>query len=146
MTMLTGSMGDSIPADSLVVTRSVPPSSLRVGDVITFQKPRGAAGLDTHRIVRIDDSNAHRTYRTKGDANPIADPWVLEFEHDQVGHRVVATFPYVGRLAAWVRSPIGAFGLAGAIALLLLSTVVKALAAGARGTQRHEVEQPSAPA
>jgi signal peptidase len=147
MTMLTGSMGESIPAGSLVLTRSVPPSSLRVGDVITFEKPRGAPGLDTHRIIRIEDSNGHTTYRTKGDANSVEDPWVLEFGHGQTGHRVEASVPHLGRLFAWFRSPVWAFGLASAIALMLLSTVVKALAAGARGDAHpHEVEQPSATA
>jgi signal peptidase len=147
MAMLTGSMGRSIPAGSLVLTRAVPPSSLRVGDVITFEKPRGAPGLDTHRIIRIDASNGHTTYRTKGDANSVADPWVLEFEQGQGGHRVVASLPHLGRLLVWTRSPVWAFGLAAAIALMLLSTIVKALAAGTRvDADRPELEQPSAPA
>ena len=132
MTMLTGSMGDTIPAGSLVLTRSASPSKLRVGDVITFEKPRGAAGLDTHRLIRIDRSNGHTTYRTQGDANAVADPWVLEFEQDQIAHRVVASVPYAGLLLMWARSPIWAFGLAAFLALMLLSTIMKMIAAGDR--------------
>jgi signal peptidase I len=147
MTMLTGSMGDAIPPGSLVLTRSVPPSTLRVGDVITFQKPRGEAGLDTHRIVRVDRSDGHTTYRTKGDANPTADPWALEFEGDQVAHRVVTSAPHVGHVLMIGRTRLWAFGVAGAIALLLFSTVVKAIAAGTRQDHApHEVAHPSAQA
>jgi signal peptidase I len=104
---------------------------LRVGDVITFEKPGGAAGLDTHRIIRIDRSNGHTTYRTQGDANAIADPWVLEYERGQIAHRVVASVPYAGLLLMWARSPIWAFGLAAFLALMLLSTIMKMIAGGA---------------
>jgi signal peptidase I len=138
MTMLTGSMGEAIPPGSLVLTRSLPPSKLRVGDVITFQKPRGEAGLDTHRIVRVDRSNGHTTYRTRGDANSVADPWALEFEGDQIAHRVVTSAPHLGHVLMIGRTRLWTFGILGAIALLLLSTVMKAIAAGTR--------QPSTPA
>ena len=132
MTMLSGSMGDTIPTGSLVLTRSASPSTLRVGDVITFEKPLGAAGLDTHRLIRIDRSNGHTTYRTQGDANAVADPWVLEFEQDQIAHRVVASIPRAGLLLMWARSPLLAFGLVALIALILLSTIMKMIAAGDR--------------
>jgi signal peptidase len=132
MTMLAGSMGDTIPTGSLVLTRSVSPSTLRVGDVITFEKPRGAAGLDTHRLIRIDRSNGHTTYRTQGDANAVGDPWVLEFEQGQSAHRVVASVPHVGLLLVWARSPFWAFGLVALIALILLSTIMKMIVAGDR--------------
>ena len=147
MTMLTGSMGEAIPPGSLVLTRSVPPATLRVGDVITFQKPKGEAGLDTHRIVRVDRSNGHTTYRTKGDANPVADPWALEFEGDQIAHRVVASAPHLGHVLTIGRTRLWTFGILGAIALLLLSTVMKAIAAGTRtDPSPQEVAQPTAPA
>jgi signal peptidase I len=136
MAMLTGSMGDAIPPGSLVVTRSVSPSTLRVGDVITFQKPRGEAGLDTHRIIRVDRSNGHTTYRTKGDANPVADPWALEFEGDQVADRVLWSAPRLGQVVMIARTRDWAFVVVGAIALLLLSTVLKAITAGTQPEHR----------
>jgi signal peptidase I len=132
MTMLTGSMGDTIPAGSLVLTKSVSPSTVRGGDVITFEKPWDAAGLDTHRVIRIDRSNGHTTYRTQGDANAVADPWVLEFEHNQIAHRVVASVPHAGLLLMSARSPVWVFALVALIALMLLSTMLKVIAGADR--------------
>jgi signal peptidase len=127
LTMLTGSMGKAIPPGSLVLTRSVPPSTLEVGDVITFQKPSGLA-LDTHRIVRIEHAHGHTTYRTKGDANAKADPWKLQFNQTQSAHRVVYSLPHVGRPLLWERDPLWTFVLVGTIALIVLSTIGKVLA------------------
>jgi signal peptidase I len=138
MTMLTGSMGKTIPPGSFVLTRPVAPATLRVGDVITFQKPIGATGLDTHRIVGIERSNGHTTYRTKGDANAQPDPWVIEFERGHVAHRVVGSVPHAGRLLLWADGPFLAFPLAGLIAAIVLSTMVKLIASGARSNDERE--------
>jgi signal peptidase len=65
-TMLTGSMGHTIPPGSLILTRPTSPTALRVGDMITFQKPLGASGLDTHRIVRpCGDTSVARANRAE---------------------------------------------------------------------------------
>jgi len=53
MVIVTGSMQKTIPVGSLVVDQKVNPQQLHVGDVISFQKPLGAKGIDTHRIVAI---------------------------------------------------------------------------------------------
>jgi signal peptidase len=56
----------------------VPTSTLAVGDVITYDPPQGAPGLVTHRIAAITvRPDGTRLYRTKGDANPTADPWTF---------------------------------------------------------------------
>ena len=66
---------------SLVFDEVVPTESLKVGDVITYRPPRGAGpeGLVTHRIAKIskDPKTGDRVYRTKGDANKVADPWTV---------------------------------------------------------------------
>ena len=51
-----------------------------MGDVITYRPPPGAGpdGLVTHRIAAITrDERGARVFRTKGDANPAADPWTF---------------------------------------------------------------------
>ena len=80
MVIVTGSMQKTIPVGSLVVDQKVNPQQLKVGDVISFQKPLGAKGVDTHRIVAIKNDHGRRLYQTKGDSNPIADPWVISFD------------------------------------------------------------------
>ena len=52
--------------------------SLKVGDVITYRPPpkSGPEGLVTHRIRSIgrDPKTKAPVFRTKGDANAVADP------------------------------------------------------------------------
>src|SRR5205814_1866934 len=64
----------------------------------TYQPPAGAGPreLVTHRIVSIrHGAGAQLVFRTKGDANRIADPWTFTpNQRDQA--RMVAHVPYVG--------------------------------------------------
>jgi signal peptidase I len=92
-----GSMTGAYDRGSIVFDRVVPTSSLRVGDVITYRPPRGtgARGLVTHRIVSIHRRRGGRlVFRTKGDANPVADPWRFTLGRRQA--RVVASVPLLG--------------------------------------------------
>ena len=74
----SGSMTGTYDRGSLVYDEVVPISALKVGDVITYDPPQGAPGLLTHRIATIDvRRDGTRVYRTKGDANPTADPWTF---------------------------------------------------------------------
>ncbi len=69
----TGSMSPTIPAGSLAVVREVPVSEVRVGDVVTVDRP-GQLPV-THRVTSsrmIDGGTAVLTL--KGDANPVEDP------------------------------------------------------------------------
>jgi len=83
---------------SLVYDRVVPTASLKVGDVITYDPPAGAgpAGLVTHRIVSIaPQPNGTRAFRTKGDANPVKDPWTFTLQNRSQA-KVAFHLPYVG--------------------------------------------------
>src|SRR5687767_12638304 len=60
-----GSMGGTIERGSVAWAEEVPVGDLRVGDVITYEPPRGAGpqGLVTHRIVAITrDGDGRREY------------------------------------------------------------------------------------
>ncbi len=129
MTMITGSMQKSIPVGSLVVSHSVSPDSLRVGDVISFQKPIGAPGLDTHRIVSITIENKQRLYQTKGDSNSLVDPWVLRFDPGMDAHRMAFHVPYLGNALLFARSPIGRILLIGYVCFVLFFSIFKAVEA-----------------
>jgi signal peptidase I len=94
----SGSMTGTYDRGSIVFDKAVPVTDLEVGDVITYSPPAssGVHGLLTHRIVSINDHGTEGvSYRTKGDANPKADPW--RFELDQPTQaRVAFSIPYVG--------------------------------------------------
>src|SRR3954451_18564656 len=94
----SGSMTGTYDRGSLVSARVVPPASLKVGDVITYDPPAvaGPAGLVTHRIVSIQPQpNGTRVFRTKGDANPVKDPWTFTLQN-RTQARVAFHMPYVG--------------------------------------------------
>lgn len=99
----SGSMEPRIPVGSLAVTKPVPARSVKVGDVITFSDPYVAHKLVTHRVVRVVKRPSHPlAYRTKGDANTVRDPWLVELP-GEVGRFKLAV-PYVGYGLVYART------------------------------------------
>ncbi len=92
----SGSMRPTLDVGSLAVDRVVPASSVRVGDVITFNDPYIKGRLVTHRVAQIVPTKQGLAYRTKGDANPARDPWAIRL-NDRVG-RVAFHVPLAGYL------------------------------------------------
>jgi len=95
----SGSMTGTIDKGTLIYSRLVPVKDLRVGDIITYAPP-GYRTLVTHRIVQITpEAGGQLVFRTKGDANPVADPW--RFTLDKPTQAVYwFQIPYVGYLIA----------------------------------------------
>jgi signal peptidase len=92
----SGSMRPTLGVGSLAVDRVVPASSVRVGDVITFNDPYVKGRLVTHRVAQIVPTKHGLAYRTKGDANAARDPWAIRL-NDRVG-RVALDVPVAGYL------------------------------------------------
>ena len=114
-----GSMEPTLPLGSEVVLRPVRAQQLRVGDIITFDRPDGRGGLVTHRIVRIERDSGHRFFVTQGDANGVPDDWRVSGAGK--GWRYSFGLPYVGFAVEALRLP-------------LTRLVVLALIAGVLGT------------
>ena len=67
-----GSMEPNIHKGALVLVQPVDPSAIKVGDVITFQQ---YGQTTTHRVIAIGQNTAGAlVFKTKGDANVVADP------------------------------------------------------------------------
>jgi len=93
--IVSGSMTGIYDKGSLVLDEVVPVRDLRVGDVITYMPPAGDH-LITHRIVSIGhDAAGARVFRTKGDANPVADGWTFRLDRPTQA-RVRFGIPYAG--------------------------------------------------
>jgi signal peptidase I len=93
--IVSGSMTGTYDRGSLVLDEVVPVDELKVGDVITYRPPAGDH-LITHRVHWIGRDNAgYRIYRTKGDANEIADPWTFRLG-GATQARVRYGVPYAG--------------------------------------------------
>ncbi len=118
-TVLSGSMEPELPVGSLIYVRSVNPSEVRVGDIITFKLDSGT--LVTHEVYEIDE--VAREFKTHGianvdsqgnispDAAPV--PWSC-----LVG-TVVASIPLLGYVNVLVTQPPGVFIVIAGIAAVI---------------------------
>jgi signal peptidase len=126
--IITGkSMTGSIPVGSVVYDRVVPTSSLKVGDIITYDPPASArfapTGNVTHRIAWIGkDAKGRPGFQTKGDANDGVDPWKFALGEHQA--KVVFHVPYLGYVLAKISEPRFRMILIGVPALLLALAVL----------------------
>jgi signal peptidase I len=139
--IVSGSMTGTYDRGSLVLDEVVPVADLESGDVITYLPPRGAGPdhLITHRIASIRrDATGARVYRTKGDANPVADPWTFTLGQPTQA-RVRAGVPYVGYvLMALSRKDVRMWIVvlpALLIALFTLASLWRTLGAAARAAE-----------
>ena len=94
-----GSMEPNIHKGALVLVEPVSPDEVQIGDVITFQQYDQTT---THRVIAITKTAQGLTFKTKGDANVVADPEDKSFL-GAVGI-VRATVPVVGYIAASVQA------------------------------------------
>lgn len=104
VTVLTGSMRPNMPAGSLAVVVPVNPSSVKVGDVITYQAPIADHRVVTHRVFKILEPGPHPVVVTKGDANVSPDPWAARLDSAPTWRRV-AVVPYAGTAIRALRNP-----------------------------------------
>ena len=82
MTVLTKSMQSEIPQDSLVITRRVPPGTIRIGDDITCLRKNSITV--THRVVGIYENyegSGERAFETKGIENDNPDKDIVYAEN-----------------------------------------------------------------
>lgn len=136
--IVSGSMTGTYDRGTLVLDEVVPVSDLRVGDVITYKPPAGAGPdhLITHRIASI---STDRVFRTKGDANPVADPWTFRLNAPTQA-RVRIGIPYLGRvLWGLARRDVRTLVIALPALLIALSTLIalwRTLGEAARAQER----------
>lgn len=145
--IVSGSMSGTYDKGSIVFDETVPVEDLKVGDTITYEPPTGTFSQDlvTHRIAWIGtDQSGARTFRTKGDANPSADPWTFSLDGSEQA-RVAFSVPYIGYLLAGLSIPLVrtlAIGLPAVIvAFLLLAGIWRSAGEEAR---RREAEAAAA--
>lgn len=111
----TGSMSPTIPAGSVAVVRQIPADEIRVGDVVTVDRP-GDLPV-THRVTSvsvIDGSHEARTITMQGDANASPDPFPYTVETVRI---VLASIPSIASVIVWFSNPVvlGAVTLAASV-------------------------------
>lgn len=98
----TGSMADTCPVGSLVITKKVDPQEINEGDIISFTIDDDLT-IVTHRVVETDQET--QSFITKGDANNTEDQSPVVWEN-LVG-KVILTLPHIGYAVTWITSKTG---------------------------------------
>ena len=96
--ILSGSMRPTFGPGWLVVTKPIPVSHVKAGEVLLFVPP-GENAAYAHRVIRVEGGGQHPVIITKGDANPLPDPWKAQLRGSSA-YQVVAEVPKVGWLLA----------------------------------------------
>lgn len=135
VTVLSGSMAPTYPADSVLAIESADPADIEAGDVVAFT-PEADALMVTHRVVSVSEGSDGLSFVTKGDANE--DPDLSLVAASAVQGRVVFGVPMLGKLVRVAHTPVGFF------ALLLLPAVfvIGHEARSIRRTLRENAAQP----
>lgn len=100
----TGSMSPTIPAGAVAVVQQVPATDIRVGDVVTLNRPEITLPV-THRIESAEPDPAvvgGMLFTMRGDANPVADPITYTATQARI---VRFSVPGGGTFLLWVRDP-----------------------------------------
>lgn len=99
------SMAPAIKPGSVIFVNSVQPSEISQGDIITFREHRGDDVLITHRVQEVQRFDRETQFKTKGDANPEADPeWIPDY---QVVGKTSLTVPRMGRIVEIANTGLG---------------------------------------
>lgn len=121
LTVASGSMRPTLEIGELIVVQGISDvSELRAalqpdGDIVVFRNPHDEGELIVHRAINKTQSAIDGLWyiKTKGDANPSADPWsgtntwnTMISEKLLIG-KVVGHVPYVGYIPLYVRTPLG---------------------------------------
>jgi signal peptidase len=118
MVVKSGSMEPTIATGSMVLVRTIPASAIRVGDVVSVERPDRTTV--THRVVTATHNGATASLVLKGDANTDPDPVPVTVTS---AGRLVATLPVLGRVGAFLSSARGGFVLGWIVAAVMLSVV-----------------------
>ena len=73
----SGSMTPTLSVGDIVISRAVPPTRVRAGDIVTFERPDGGGGLITHRVRTATEVGATVRFETRGDANSVSEHWTV---------------------------------------------------------------------
>ena len=105
MTVLSRSMQDYIPQNSLIITRNVDPDTIEVGDDITYLTGEDVTVTITHRVIYIYDDyqgTGLPGFQTQGTNNTRPDPDIIYAQ--QVVGMVIFHSLLLGNAVIFIRS------------------------------------------
>jgi signal peptidase len=120
--VLSGSMTPTYPTGSAALVTPEPVSDLRVGQVVVYHIPVLDHHLVMHRVVKVRMSGSRPVITTRGDANPVVDPWRARLTDGRVW---VARqdLPWAGYVIVALRSPVTIVGIGLLLAAMAVAKV-----------------------
>lgn len=135
MTVLSGSMVPVFNPGDLIVAKTIDPQTVKKGDIITFDVD--SRTVVTHRVVDIVHQNGKIYFRTKGDANNVADPDLVR--STQLVGEYTFKIPYAGYLSSFARSTKGFILLIVIPIILLVGGEIKSLLSEAAKEDKNKL-------
>lgn len=109
MVVSSGSMDPTLRYGDIIIARGGDVEVVEVGDIIAFNVPspydRTSPSPVIHRVVRKWVDNGVTFFRTRGDANPVSDPYNVP-ANNIVGKYTGLRVPYLGLALLSLKSPI----------------------------------------
>jgi len=125
--VLSGSMEPTIKTGSIIlVKKRTKQTKITTGEIITFKMPYNEQILVTHRIIEIINNNEQLFYTTKGDANPVKDPWIID-KNSIVSVYSGVTIPFIGHIYKEIHSNFIIYFLLIILGLILISYGIRLL-------------------
>ena len=139
-TVISGSMEPNIHVGAVVYVKKAEITDFKVNDCVTYRLS-GATPV-THRIIEIvpDEQNPDLIrFRTKGDANEIADGSLLE--PSSIVGKPVFNIPYLGYIVNYIQNPPGLYLVIGAVGfIIVLMLVAEALSPAEKKEAEEETK------
>ncbi len=137
--VLSGSMRPTFDPGWAIITKPIPVSEIRRGDILLF-KPPGEAAQYAHRVVTISGSSAHPVITTKGDANRSPDLWHARLTGSTVPE-VVGEVPEVGSVMVDIRDQWTHVVLVALLGLGLCLVGTRAILGGSGAGSAHRTRR-----
>ena len=137
-TVLSGSMEPTYHVGSVIYVKKVDPTTLKVGDPITFHLTGNV--IATHRIIEVHgEGTPNLGFRTQGDANETVDGITPA---SAVIGKATFSIPYLGYLSNFLQQPKGLITVVGTgAAVLAISYIIDALFPAKKETEPEAGEE-----
>lgn len=99
------SMYPYIKDQDAVLALAVEPRELKPGDVVIFPDPEQEGAYIVHRLVSLEEKDGRLFAVTKGDANPVTDPFAVPV--NRIYGKVRLVIPLGGAFLNFLKSPAG---------------------------------------
>ena len=139
--VLSGSMEPALQTGGIAFVQPLKdPTTIKTGEIITFTSPDFGKSRVTHRVVEVVQGNEGLQFRTKGDANSIADPTLTPAT--KVIGTVKFDVPYLGYLVDKLRQRQNFYLYIGLPAALLILNELYSIATELRKPKELSAEAP----